>query len=276
MTNMILRMSLTLGATLLVLACASTPSTPLADLQTGNYLATTEHTDGEGWAPFLYVVVDDAQSVRQIRFDYFDPEIGTFKTDDAQYGSRMRDTVGLSPTEYAATLTERLKESNTLPVDAISGATISSNWFNLLAERLLPRMQDGDERPVLAPMSARYIARDLPDEQGWIGTISIVTEGRSIQSVDFDEVKLDSAGNIETRKNEPSPGDQDVWTPPHHATMAQLYDALSSQLIDEGRPAGVDVITGATESSQRFRILAATAIESRVPVDFVRLEELVQ
>lgn len=262
-------------AVLLVFACTTTSSTRFLDLQPGNYLATTEHTDEDGWAPFLYVVVNDTGTVEHVRFDYFDAHRGSFRTENTDYGDRMQAAVGVSPVDYVAILTEELEESKTIPVDTISGATISSDWFNLLADQLLLRIQAGDNRPVLVPMSAHYTAQDVPDEQGWIGMIQIATEGRTVQSVEFDEIKLNEAGEIEARKSEGATANWD-WIPPHHDSMTELYDTLSAQLIAEGRPSGVDVIASATQSSQRFRDRATEALDSRRLVDFVELGELLQ
>lgn len=254
---------------LVALACGRDSATAqLEGLQDGTYFGVAEYTDGNGWAPLLQLTVEDG-AIASVVFDYADAD-AEFKTDNQPYNQRMQDAVGTNPRQYTAELEQRLLAARSLPVEAVSGATSSSAWFNQLADAVVERAREGDTRVALIPMSSTYRAEDQPDERGWIATISIRYERQSIAEIDYDEVQRED-GTITARKSQDSDY-AERWNAATGVDQTTVFPRLAEQLKDEGRPAGVDIISGATDSSRRFRNVAQAAIDKRVVVDFQHIQ----
>ncbi len=240
----------------------------LEGLQDGTYYGFSEFNDNNGWAPFMKLVVEEGIA-SSVRFDYAHRE-GGFKSDDAEYARLMESRSGVTPADAAEELAGRLLDSGTLPVDTVTGATASSDWFNRLAEAIIPRAKDGDTRPVLlVPDRVTYTAEDQPDERGWIGTIAITYERQTITSVSYDEIQR-TDGEV-TASKAADPDYARRWEEASGVVLEQVYERLGEQLRHEGRASGVDIISGATAASRRFRTLAMEAEKKRSPVDFVTL-----
>ncbi|TVQ37559.1 MAG: FMN-binding protein [Spirochaetaceae bacterium] len=261
---------LMVAAAVLIVSCArERDETRLEGLQDGIYMGSAEYTDGNGWAPFLQLTVEDG-AVSSVVFDYVDAG-GGFKSQDGAYNLRMKSAAGTSPEEYTLELADRLTSAQSLPVEAVSGATSSSNWFNQLADAVVARAMAGDSRVALLPMSSTYRAEDEPDERGWIATIAIRYERQSIAQIEYDEIRRED-GSISARKSE-DPAYAERWNAATGVDQTTVFPRLAEQLKDEGRPAGVDIISGATSSSRRFRIVAQAAMDTRAAVDFRLIQD---
>ncbi len=227
----------------------------------GVYFATYSHTDGHGWQPFLEIEVEDGE-IADANFDYAGPD-GSLKSRDRDYRERMEAVSGTHPGLYSAELENRLMENQSVPVEAVSGATSSSNWFNELAAELIAKAETGDTEDLVLPMNDTYTAEDEPDERGgWIGHIEITYEDGDIVEVDYDEVKKDGR-EITDRKSE-NEEYAERYAEINEITPAEVYETLESRLVETEDPEEVDGVSGATITSPRFRDLAKTAMDQRV------------
>jgi major membrane immunogen (membrane-anchored lipoprotein) len=92
------------------------------------------------------------------------------------------------------------------------------------------------------------------DEFGWKGQIVITVQGNDITEVQFDEVNQQG----QLKRND------EQYTAQMQAssgiTPAEASDRLVEQLVQKDSPDQVDVVTGATGTSQRFIELARQAL----------------
>lgn len=253
----------------LTIACEPRNATPLDNLEDGEYLGTFSHFDGRGWAPFLHLIVDDGEAV-SLTFDLVNAA-GTFATEHEGYAAHFATSSGVELEEAIRSHVDSLRDNGVVPVSGAPGTEQLTEAFNELAEGVLERAREGDTRIFLVPMTAEYHAEGEPDDEGWVARIEVRYEGRTLVGADFDRVRLED-GEIVARRSEDD-GYLEAWREETGREMDAVVSRLSEQLHDEGRPAGVDIISGATATSRSFRNLANEAIETREPVDFTMLLE---
>lgn len=231
------------------------------EYEDGVYFATYSHVDSHGWQPFLEIEIEDGE-IAEANFDYAAPD-GTLKSQDRDYRQRMEAAAGTHPALFSAELESRLMENQSVPVEAVSGATSSSEWFNELAAELVAKAETGDTDDLVLPMNDTYTAEDQPDERGgWIGHIEITYEDGDIVEVDYDEVKKEGR-DITDRKSE-NEEYAERYEEINDITPAEVYETLESRLVETEDPEAVDGVSGATITSPRFRELAQDAMDQRV------------
>lgn len=232
--------------------------------ENGTYVATYSHVDSRGWQPFVEIEVVDGR-IQAARFDYVNPQ-GELKSSDQGYNERMAAAVGIAPSDAFPMLGIRLVESQSAPVDTVTGATTSTEWFNELADAVITQALVGGTNPIVLPMDQTYSAQDSPDQRGgWIGTIEVSFAADRLVSVEYDEV-LRVSGEVTDRKSTNSDY-AERYAEINDITPAQVYEQLETELVSEGDPGMVDTVTGATVTSTRFRRLAGEALGKRVSAD---------
>jgi major membrane immunogen (membrane-anchored lipoprotein) len=132
-------MKLFYGATLLLFAlllvgCGSDEgSFPKEDADT--VVVETDY-DEHGWKGKLAVTFD-GNVISDVEYDEFNQQ-GKAKSKDQDYEDRMVPVSGISPAEAFDELEASLEEAqDPEAMDAVTGATQSSDWFVELAERAL-------------------------------------------------------------------------------------------------------------------------------------------
>lgn len=252
-----------LAALFLVMACNGDDDDDAAmdegSYEDGSYMAAYTYTDNHEWKPYLKITVENG-NISSATFDYVNAQ-GQLKTEDEGYRERMEPIAGTYPEEFTQALEERLIEEQDAPVDAVSGATSSSKWFNNLADELLEQAEEGEMDDLILPMNETYTAEDEADERGWIGHIEITFEDGEMVDVEYDEVKKEGR-KIIARKTE----DEDYaerWEEKSDITPEEAYDELAERLLTADVPSEVDAVTGATGTSSRFIKLAEQALAKR-------------
>ena len=94
------------------------------------------------------------------------------------------------------------------------------------------------------------------DDHGWKDYVSITVEGGQITSVDYDAMNQDGAKKSEDTAYRES------MEPVSNTYPAKFYKELEDQLTEMQDPKKVDAVTGATTSSNDFKILATEAIKA--------------
>lgn len=118
-----------------------------AELQDGTY-TLEEKNYNNGYRTVFSIEVEDGK-ITKSDFDNVD-EDGNSKKDDEEYNEAMEDESGVGPDEYIDTLNDELVktmgEEDAAPgdVEAVSGATHSSETFVLYAEQLVNAAEKGD------------------------------------------------------------------------------------------------------------------------------------
>lgn len=242
-----------LALVLLLAACSSG-----GNYEDGVYFGTYSHVDSHGWKPQLEITVEDGE-ILSANFDYVNPD-GELKTEDEAYAERMTSITGrpMTPAEASKQLEERLLEEQSGSVDAVSGATSSSEWFNNLSVALQEKAEEGDTSRLVLPMNDTYTAEvPEPDERGYTQAISITFEGGDIVDVTYTDTDADGNGKRESEY---------VNTEMEKQAGISWKDAveqLETQLEETQSVEQVDAVTGATGASETFKELAREAIEKR-------------
>lgn len=111
------------------------------------------------------------------------------------------------------------------------------------------------ETDALADVPSVVRASDERDERGWQAQIVITIENGDIVAVDYDEFDEEGMRKSLDEGYAERWADQD---PDMHPALA--FKQLEAQLVDGDAVEEVDVVTGATGSSDRFKEVAEEAI----------------
>jgi major membrane immunogen (membrane-anchored lipoprotein) len=140
--------------TLLILA-AIVFAVTACDKQTyvdGTYKATYNEADSRGWNSVVeFTLTDDM--ISNVDFDDFDSN-GNRKSEDTAYNARMLDIGGVTnPEAYIPQIEAAIANATIVPsyepIDAVTGATGSSNSANELMEAALNAAVDGEPTNVV-------------------------------------------------------------------------------------------------------------------------------
>ncbi len=108
-----------------------------ASFKDGHYDAKSEEDDN-GYSSTIDIVVKDGK-IDSVVYDELD-ENGGKKSEDEDYASLMKDVSGTTPAEAYEQLENALvKTQNPDKIDAVSGATGSSETFKKLAKEALDK-----------------------------------------------------------------------------------------------------------------------------------------
>lgn len=111
--------------------------------QDGTYFAEFKDYDNEGYKDTLQVTVENGM-VTQMVFDAYNAE-GAFKSNDEKMKTDMEAVQGTYPAKYSSDLVNQyLQQQDLDKVEAIAGATISTNNFKVLLRALEANMISGD------------------------------------------------------------------------------------------------------------------------------------
>lgn len=113
----------------------------------GTYTVEADAFDEHGWKPFVEITIAD-DKITAVTFDYTN-ESDALKTADPQYKAAMEAQSGTYPEKYSSELEQQLIDKQIISqVDAVSGATASSNNFTALVEYALDDMAEvGETEP---------------------------------------------------------------------------------------------------------------------------------
>lgn len=127
---LVLALSLTLVLTLAV-GCASED----AALEDGTFTAEGE-MDDHGWKPVIEILVENGE-ITAVDYNEVNEE-GGLKSEDEEYSDSMEGVSGVRPADAYEELENALISSQDVDqVDAVSGATGSSETFKALANEAL-------------------------------------------------------------------------------------------------------------------------------------------
>lgn len=116
--------------------------------QDGSYTAEFADFDSRGYKDYIHVTVKD-NTVTRVEYDAINEE-GTLKSGDEKYAEDMQKVQDTYPEKYAADLVNQYLEAQKIvDIDALAGATYSSDAFAALFTALEPSMLKGDTYTVV-------------------------------------------------------------------------------------------------------------------------------
>jgi major membrane immunogen (membrane-anchored lipoprotein) len=237
-------------------------SAAAAQLQDGTYLATYANLDSHGWQEFLQVKVQ-GHKIAAATFDAINAK-DQLKTKDPNYNATMKKVTGTNPDAYTKALDGKLLSTQTLPVDAVTGATESSKDFNELAAKIEAAAKSGDTAPVVLPQNTTYTAQGKASQYGWAPYLAVTFLNGKISSVKMDQVKMVN-GKVTDRQSTDT-SFQAQYKKGTGKEITAVFEQLDQQLLQTGDPSKVDVVSSATEVSNYFKELAGRILAERVSV----------
>jgi major membrane immunogen (membrane-anchored lipoprotein) len=119
----------------------------------GDYSATFDELDSHGWNAFVeFTLTEDV--ISNVNFDYVNAD-GVLKSTDSAYNARMLSIAGTNPATYVPLIESAITNTTIVPeyeaIDAVTGATGSSENANLLMEAALEAAIDGEPKDVVLP-----------------------------------------------------------------------------------------------------------------------------
>lgn len=123
----------------MVICVACTTSKEMKD---GTYKAEYDTPDEHGWTDFVQITMTNSK-ITDVDFNSLNAE-GAKKTDDPDYEAAMKKDAKTWPSEFYPKLAASLVEKqNVGDVDAVSGATTTSESFKKLVNELSSNMSKG-------------------------------------------------------------------------------------------------------------------------------------
>lgn len=240
------------------------PAAGASALKDGKYRAEYDKEDTKGWKAFTEIEVKGGKVV-SAKYDYVKPD-GSLKSQDKAYNDAMKAKSGTNPAEYTVKLANALVEKqDATKVDKVTGATHSWEYFKEMADKLIKeKASKGDTAKLVLPQpdvltlkDGKYKAEfDKEDTRGWKSFVEIEVKGGKITAAKFDDVKADGslksqdkAYNDSMKKSSPTnPAD---------------YTVKLAKALVEKQNSNVDVVTGATSSSNNFKTLASKLLTDK-------------
>ena len=203
-------------------------------LKDGTYKLNETGYD-HGYKVEMAMTVKDGK-ITSTKYDYVDKN-GKSKTKDASYEKAMKAKVKVGPKEYIPELNKSFKKNGTNvgAIDVISGATDSSMTFKNYAQQLVQAAQAGDTKPI---------------EVNNTGKMKDGTYTLEITESNYDNVNKDGKSKTQDTKYEANMKKVNKVGP------KEYIPELNKSLVAKQSPAKVDVVSGATHSSDTFILYA--------------------
>lgn len=233
-------------------------------LQDGTY-SLQELNDQNGYHVEFSITTEDGE-ITESNYDYVNAD-GESKQDDTEYNEQMEEESGVAPEDFIPQLNEALEnEQNPENVEVVSGATHSSHSFQNYAQQLVQASQEGNTDEIEIDNGAdlqdgTYTLEEQNYSNGYRTVFSIVVEDGQITESNYDNVDEDGNSKQDDEEyNEAMEEDSGV-------SAEEYIDTLNEELVDtmddeEAAPGDVEVVSGATHSSESFVLYAEQLVNA--------------
>ncbi|WP_099222949.1 extracellular electron transfer flavoprotein PplA [Listeria costaricensis] len=221
----------------------------------GTYKLEEQNYDDNGWKGFMSIEVKDGK-ITKADYDYKNKD-GELKSEDADYEKNMKAKSGTGPQEYIPELEDSLVKAQAASgVEVVSGATHSSDSFINYANQLIEASQAGDTSTIKINNGA-----DMQDGTYTLEEQNYSNDYRVVFSIDVKDGKITNSDyNYVNKDGDKKTDDADYEKnmKAKSGTGPQEYiPALNKSLVEKQDPASVDTVSGATHSSETFKLYAA-------------------
>ncbi len=235
-----------------------------ASLQDGTY-SLEEKNDNNGYHAVFSITAKDG-AITDSQFDYVDAD-GNSKKDDEEYNTSMKEKSGISPEEFIPKFNEELLDKqNPENIDVVTGATHSFHAFQNYAQQLIQAAQAGNTDKIEIDNGAdlkdgTYTLEEKNDSYGYHAVFSIVVKDGKVTESNFDNVNANGDSKKDDADYNKSMKDQ-AGTSPEEYIPALNDEFVKAMGEEEGTPGDVEVVSGATESSNTFVLYAEQLINA--------------
>lgn len=235
---------------------SSAPAKKVAggDLKDGTY-KLEEKNEKNGYRAVFEMTVKDGK-ITESKYDNINAD-GKSKTEDTKYEESMKAKSGVGPKEYIKQLNDSfVKAQSASGVEVVTGATHSSESFQNYAQQLIQAAQAGNTDTIEIDNGATlkdgtYSLKEKNDSNGYHTTFSMTVKDGKVTESNYDNVNADGKSKIDDTEYESKMKDVAGVGP------KEYIETLNKEFVkamgeEDGSPAGVEVVTGATHSTHSF------------------------
>lgn len=235
---------------------SSAPAKKVAggDLKDGTY-KLEEKNEKNGYRAVFEMTVKDGK-ITESKYDNVNAD-GKSKTEDTKYEESMKAKSGVGPKEYIKQLNDSfVKAQSASGVEVVTGATHSSESFQNYAQQLIQAAQAGNTDTIEIDNGATlkdgtYSLKEKNDSNGYHTTFSMTVKDGKVTESNYDNVNADGKSKKDDTEYESKMKDVAGVGP------KEYIETLNKEFVkamgeEDGSPAGVEVVTGATHSTHSF------------------------
>ena len=235
---------------------SSAPAKKVAggDLKDGTY-KLEEKNEKNGYRAVFEMTVKDGK-ITESKYDNINAD-GKSKTEDTKYEESMKAKSGVGPKEYIKQLNDSfVKAQSASGVEVVTGATHSSESFQNYAQQLIQAAQAGNTDTIEIDNGATlkdgtYSLKEKNDSNGYHTTFSMTVKDGKVTESNYDNVNADGKSKKDDTEYESKMKDVSGVGP------KEYIETLNKEFVkamgeEDGSPAGVEVVTGATHSTHSF------------------------
>ncbi|WP_167628352.1 extracellular electron transfer flavoprotein PplA [Listeria valentina] len=226
----------------------------------GTYKLEEKNYDDKGWKGFMSIKVKDGK-ITDANYDYKNKD-GKLKSEDADYEKAMKAKVKTGPKEYLKELNDSLVKNQAAgAVEVVSGATHSSDTFINYANQLIQAAQRGDTTTIKINNGEKmqdgtYKLEEQNYSNGYRTVFSMTVKDGKISKSDYNYVNKDGQKKTDDADYEKAMKAKEGTGP------KEYIPALNESLVDKQEAGEVDTVSGATHSSEQFKIYAEQLINA--------------
>lgn len=235
---------------------SSAPAKKVAggDLKDGTY-KLEEKNEKNGYRAVFEMTVKGGK-ITESKYDNINAD-GKSKTEDTKYEESMKAKSGVGPKEYIKQLNDSfVKAQSASGVEVVTGATHSSESFQNYAQQLIQAAQAGNTDTIEIDNGATlkdgtYSLKEKNDSNGYHTTFSMTVKDGKVTESNYDNVNADGKSKKDDTEYESKMKDVAGVGP------KEYIETLNKEFVkamgeEDGSPAGVEVVTGATHSTHSF------------------------
>lgn len=237
-------------------------------LTDGTYKLEEKNYD-HGYRVSFDIKVKDGK-ITESNYDYLNKD-GKKKSEDAGYEKAMKAKSGVGPKEYIKQLNDSLvKEQAASKVEAVSGATHSSDAFANYANQLIQAAQRGDTSTIEIDNGAKlkdgkYSLEEKNYAHNYRVVFNIEVKDGKIATSDYNYVTKDG-------KKKSEDADYEKAMKSKTGVGPKEYIPTLNKELEKKQSADVDTVSGATESSKAFQLYADQLINAAQKGDTKKIE----
>lgn len=223
-----------------------------------------EKNFSHGYKVKMSMTVGNNGKITNTSYDYVDKN-GNSKTKDADYEKSMKAKSGVGPAEYIPQLNDSFKKngSDTGAIAVVSGATESSNDFKNYAQQLVQAAQAGDTKTIVVNNGKKmkngtYKLAEQNYSHGYRMKMAITVKNGKITKSNMDYVNKNGKSKTKDAAYEKSMKSKVKVGPKEY--IPDLNKALKGKTATTYQ--NVKVVSGATESSNTFKLYSAQLVNA--------------
>lgn len=223
-----------------------------------------EKNFSHGYKVKMSMTVGNDGKITNTSYDYVDKD-GNSKTKDADYEKSMKAKSGVGPAEYIPQLNDSFKKngSDTGAIAVVSGATESSNDFKNYAQQLVQAAQAGDTKTIVVNNGKKmkngtYKLAEQNYSHGYRMKMAITVKNGKITKSNMDYVNKNGKSKTKDAAYEKSMKSKVKVGPKEY--IPDLNKALKGKTATTYQ--NVKVVSGATESSNTFKLYSAQLVNA--------------